>query len=222
MRTPDSIAALTAAVLIAAASWAVAADPAKPDAGKSPPPAVQPETAPHDKADAADKADKPDAKAPVKADTAKVPFASPMLTIKLAFMGDARLFPYDINVDMKGETVELSGKVASEDEKRAAAEIAQKIEGVKAVKNELDISKDIAKSLARRKDEAITQYVKERFAKSKTLEKANFDVKTEDGVVTLSGKTRFQVIALEAAETARQVPGVRAVHTVGIQTEASE
>jgi hyperosmotically inducible protein len=54
------------------------------------------------------------------------------------------------------------------------------------------------------------------------LEKAHFDVKTEDGVVTLTGKTRFQVIALEAAETARQVPGVRAVHTDGIQTEGTE
>jgi osmotically-inducible protein OsmY len=42
-------------------------------------------------------------------------------------------------------------------------------------------------------------------------------VKAENGVVLLSGKTRFQVIALEAAEAARQVPGVRAVDTTGIQ-----
>jgi hyperosmotically inducible protein len=38
-------------------------------------------------------------------------------------------------------------------------------------------------------------------------------VKTEEGVVSLSGAVRFQVLILEAAEAARSVPGVRAVKT---------
>ena len=137
-------------------------------------------------------------------------------------MSDPRLFPYEINVDMNGETATLSGKVGSEAEKTAALEIAQAVEGVKSVTNNLEIVKDLPSTLLRKKDEAITQYVKDRFGKSKTIESAHFDVKTEDGVVLLSGKTKFLVIALEAAEAARQVPGVKAVKSEGIRVESPE
>jgi len=152
---------------------------------------------------------------------AKPPISSPILSIKLAFMGDPRLFPYDIGVDMKGETVELSGKVPSDEEKHAAAEIAQKIEGVKKIKNELHITKELAGFSQKKRDELITEYVRERFKKSTILENAHFDIKTEDGVVSLSGRTRYQVIILEAAEAARQVPGVSAVRTDAIHLEGS-
>jgi len=47
-------------------------------------------------------------------------------------------------------------------------------------------------------------------------------VKTEDGIVHVSGKTKFLVIALEAAEAARQVPGVKAVRSEGIRVEGAE
>jgi hyperosmotically inducible periplasmic protein len=49
---------------------------------------------------------------------------------------------------------------------------------------------------------------------------ANFDVKTEQGVVSLSGTVRFQVIALEAVEAAKQVPGVKAVKTEKVKIES--
>jgi hyperosmotically inducible protein len=64
--------------------------------------------------------------------------------------------------------------------------------------------------------------VRDRFEKSKTLQSVKFDVKTEDGVVTLSGTTRFQVIVLEAAQAARQIPGVKAVNTDGVRLVAGE
>jgi hyperosmotically inducible protein len=62
--------------------------------------------------------------------------------------------------------------------------------------------------------------VKERFAKSATLKAAAFEVKTEGGVVTLGGSVRFQVFILEAAEAARQVPGVKAVKTDKVRIES--
>ena len=160
---------------------------------------------------------KPDAKPPEP----KLP-PTPIVSIKLALMADPRLFPYDINVDMNGDVAILSGKVGSEAEKAAATEIAQAIEGVKSVTNNLEIAKDLPQVLARKKDELITHYVKDRFGKSKTLESAHFDVKTEDGIVYVSGKTKFLVIALEAAEAARQVPGVKAVRSEGIRVEGAE
>ena len=160
----------------------------------------------------------PDAKPP---EAPKLP-PTPIVSIKLAFMADPRLFPYELNVDMNGDVAVLSGKVGSEAEKTAATDIAQSNEGVKSVTNNLDIAKDLPQVLARKKDELITHYVKDRFGKSKTLESAHFDVKTEDGIVHVSGKTKFLVIALEAAEAARQVPGVKAVNSEGIRVEGTE
>ena len=152
----------------------------------------------------------------------KTPATSLILTVKLALMADPRLFPYELDVDTKGETAVLSGKVSTETEKMAAAEAAQTVEGIKSVTNNIEVVKDLQRTLARKRDEAMTQYIKDRFQKSKTLETAHFDVKTEDGIVTLSGKTRFQVIVLEAAEAARQVPGVRAVKSDTIRIEAGD
>jgi hyperosmotically inducible protein len=68
-----------------------------------------------------------------------------------------------------------------------------------------------------KQDQAITEYVRERFKKSATVDAARFDIKTENGVVELSGQTKFQVIVLEAAESARQVPGVTAVKTSAVR-----
>ncbi|HEX3203829.1 MAG TPA: BON domain-containing protein [Nitrospiraceae bacterium] len=165
----------------------------------------------------------PEAKAPDSkpADTPKIA-GMPILAIKLALMADPRLFPYEINVDMNGDVAVLTGKVGTEADKAAAADIVQGLEGVKSITNNLEVAKDLPQTLARKKDDIITQYVKERFGKSKTLETAHFDIKTEDGIVSLSGKTKFLVIALEAAEAARNVPGVKAVKSEGIRVEAGE
>ena len=142
-----------------------------------------------------------------------------ILSVKLALIGDSRLFRYEIEVEDDQQTVTLSGRVTSEEEKVAATEVAQTVHGVKTVINKIALEKDLAKSLLKKQDEILTMLVKERFAKSATLKAANFEVKTEDGVVQLNGTVRFQVIALEAAETARQVPGVRAVNTEKIRLE---
>jgi len=211
----------------------VPAPPPKPTEAKPTKPAEQPK----EQSKSSDKASEPKvsetkngssepAPSPKPADTkaaepAKPP-PTPIVSIKLALMADPRLFPYDINVDMNGEVATLSGKVGSEAEKTSATEIAQASEGVKSVTNNLEIAKDLPQVLTRKKDEVITQYVKDRFGKSKTLESSHFEVKTEDGIVLLSGKTKFLVIALEAAEAARQVPGVKAVKSDGIHLEGAE
>jgi hyperosmotically inducible protein len=83
----------------------------------------------------------------------------------------------------------------------------------KTVVNKLEVDTGLLQALGKRQDEIISALVKDRFAKSATLKAANFEVKTEEGIVWLSGNVRFQVLALEAAEAARLVPGVRAVKT---------
>jgi hyperosmotically inducible protein len=74
--------------------------------------------------------------------------------------------------------------------------------------------------MTHKQDDIITRHVKERFAHSATVTAANFEVKTEQGVVSLSGIVRFQVIVFEAAEAARQVPGVKAVRTDKVKIES--
>ncbi len=154
-----------------------------------------------------------------KETAAKKPMGSLILSVKLALMGDLRLFHYEIEVEDDKQAVTLSGRVSNEEDKAAATEVAQAVSGVKTVTNKLIVEKDLAKTLLKKQDEILTLLIKERFAKSATLKSANFDVKTEEGIVQLNGTVRFQVIALEAAEAARQVPGVRAVNTEKIRLE---
>jgi len=150
------------------------------------------------------------------------PVRSLILTVKLALLGDLRTALCTIEVDTKGQDVLLSGKVSSEVEKLASAEVARQVDGVKSVVNKLEVVSDLYQVMMQKRDQVITEYIRERFKKSATLEAARFDIKTENGVVEMSGKTRFQVIVLEAAEAARQVPGVKAVKTQAVRIEGAE
>ena len=170
---------------------------------------------------------KPDEKkaeepSPPKPEEHKKPVTSLNLAIKLALMADPQLFPLEIEVEMdKGKAV-LTGAVPTEEEKGRVAEIAGKVEGVEGVVNKLNVTPALRDKLAKKQDETIAHVVRDRLSRSETLKAVGFDVKSENGIVYLSGKTRFQVIALEAAEAARQVPGVRAVDTAGVQLVAKD
>jgi osmotically-inducible protein OsmY len=170
---------------------------------------------------------KPDEKkaeepSPPKPEEHKKPVTSLNLAIKLALMADPQLFPFEIEVEMdKGKAV-LSGAVPTEEEKGRAAEIAGKVDGVEGVVNKVNVTPALRDKVAKKQDETIAHVVRDRLSRSETLKAVGFDVKSENGIVYLSGKTRFQVIALEAAEAARQVPGVRAVDTAGVQLVAKD
>jgi hyperosmotically inducible protein len=157
---------------------------------------------------------KPDEKkaeepSPPKPEEHKKPVTSLNLAIKLALMADPQLFPLEIEVEMdKGKAV-LSGAVPTEEDKAR-------------VVNKVNVTPALREKLAKKQDETIAHVVRDRLSRSETLKAVGFDVKSENGIVYLSGKTRFQVIALEAAEAARQVPGVRAVDTAGVQLVAKD
>ena len=155
-----------------------------------------------------------------KEGTGKKAVSSLILTVKLALLEDPRLFPYEIEVEAGSDEVTLAGKVSTETEKAAAAKIASTVPTVKSVLNKLEVVKELPELITHKQDDIITRHVKDRFAQSATVTAANFDVKTEQGVVSLSGTVRFQVIVLEAAEAARQVPGVKAVRTDKVRIES--
>lgn len=177
------------------------------------------EKAKDDKAKSEDKAKTEDSK---PEEPSKKPVTSLNLAIKLALMADPQLFPLDIEVEMEKGKATLTGSVPTEEEKAKVGEIAGKVEGVEAVVNKLTVMPALKDKLAKKQDESIAHVVRDRLSRSETLKAVGFDVKSENGIVYLSGKTRFQVIALEAAEAARQVPGVRAVDTAGVQLVAKD
>lgn len=145
---------------------------------------------------------------------------SPNLTLKLAFMADTRLFPYDIECHIQEKTIELKGVVSREEEKTLASLLTANLLTEKDIINNIEVQPALSAKIQGTSDSRLTDLVKQRFANSQTLRETNFEVITLRGVVSLKGHTRFQVIVLEAAQAAREVPGVIAVNTQNVRLGA--
>jgi hyperosmotically inducible periplasmic protein len=130
---------------------------------------------------------------------------------KIALAADGRVKGRQIEVETTEGLVVLRGKVDSDEAKRAAEGITAGLDGVKTVKNELQIVALSIRDAVEEKDEAITARVKAHFAKDAHLKHADMDVQTNAGVVSLTGEVRNLVTSAQASWTAWQVPGVKAV-----------
>jgi hyperosmotically inducible protein len=130
---------------------------------------------------------------------------------KIALAADARVKGRQIEVETTEGRVILRGKVDSDEAKRAAEGITAGLDGIKTIKNELQIVAPSTRDAVQEKDEAITVRVKEHFAKDAHLKNAAIDVQTNAGVVSLTGEVRDIVTSANASWTARQVPGVKSV-----------
>jgi hyperosmotically inducible protein len=130
---------------------------------------------------------------------------------KIALWGDTRVSGNQVNVQTKQAVVTLRGKVDSETAKLAATEITQGIDGVKEVKNELAIVPAAQRKMVEAKDDYIVSTVKERLGKDRRTKDAKIDVRSDAGVVTLSGEVATINASVCASEVASGVPGVRSV-----------
>lgn len=129
---------------------------------------------------------------------------------KIALFADERVKGTQVSVDtMKGGVVHLRGKVDSAEAKAAAAEIAKGIEGVQSVKNDLQVVAPGARKMVDAKDGDIDKAVKARLSKDAQVK--GVDVRTDAGVVTLTGEVPSIVASAKASEMARSVPGVKSV-----------
>jgi hyperosmotically inducible protein len=128
---------------------------------------------------------------------------------KIALFADSRAPGTSVSVETTKGMVFLRGKVAADAEKKAAEEIARGIEGVQAVRNELQVVPGAAKKVVEAKDDEITKQVKARFQADPKLKSLN--VRTDNGVVTLQGKLPSIMDSARASQKAREVPGVRSV-----------
>jgi hyperosmotically inducible protein len=128
---------------------------------------------------------------------------------KIALYSDERVKGRQISVETVHHTVRLRGKVDSDEARTAAASIAEGIEHVKAVKNDLEVVAIEDRKATDVSDKDITSQVEARF--SKTTQLTEIDVRTDGGLVTLTGAAPSIGASARASELARGVPGVRAV-----------
>jgi hyperosmotically inducible protein len=128
---------------------------------------------------------------------------------KISLFADERVKGTQVSVDTTKGVVHLRGKVDSAEAKSAASDIAQGVEGVKSVKNDLQVVAPAARKAVNASDSDIAKAVGTRFAKDTQLKKV--DVRTDAGVVTLTGAVPTIGASAKASEMARGVPGVRSV-----------
>jgi hyperosmotically inducible protein len=128
---------------------------------------------------------------------------------KIALFADDRVKGRDVRVETVKGDVFLRGKVDSEEAKTAAADIAKTVEGVKNVKNDLQVVAPAARKAVQANDKQITKAVETSFGKDAQLKK--IDVRTDAGVVVLSGEVPNISVSAKASEMAHRVDGVKSV-----------
>jgi hyperosmotically inducible protein len=143
----------------------------------------------------------------------KTPINDSWITAKtrIALFADYRVKGSEVNVETRRGAVMIRGKVDSDAAKQAAEGIAKGIEGVKTVKNELQVVAPSRREATDDNDEAMTARVNEQIAKDSHLKKAGIHAQTNAGVVSLTGEVQDLMTSAEASWAAWQVPGVKSV-----------
>jgi hyperosmotically inducible protein len=162
-------------------------------------------------AGAQDKMDKAVDKTKEVAKDAKVAVSDSWLTskTKIALFSDDRVKGSQVKVETKDGVVHLRGKVDSAEAKAAAESVAKGIDGVKSVKNDLQVVSPGARKAVDAKDADIAKAVESRLSRESDLKK--IDVRADSGVVTLTGEVPTISASAKASEVARGVNGVRSV-----------
>jgi hyperosmotically inducible protein len=130
---------------------------------------------------------------------------------KIALAADGRVKGRQIDVETTKGQVMLRGKVDSDAAKQAAEEITKMLDGVKTVKNHLEVVAPSTRDAVEDKDEAITTRVQKKIAKDAHLKQADIAVQTNAGVVSLTGEVKDIMTSANASWTAWFVPGVKSV-----------
>jgi hyperosmotically inducible periplasmic protein len=149
------------------------------------------------------------------ADTAteKTPINDMWLTAKtkIALAADGRVKGRQIDVETTQGVVMLRGKVDSDAAKQASEDITYGLDGVKSVKNDLEVVPPSAREAVEEKDETITARVKAHIANDAHLKTADIAVQTNAGVVSLTGEVPDIMTSAHASWSVWFVLGVKSV-----------
>ncbi len=118
----------------------------------------------------------------------------------------------DVNVEVEKGVVQLSGFVATEDERIAAEKVAADIIGVKSVSNKLVVKATDRSMGTVMGDQMIETKVNAALMSDQGTDAGDIDVEVREGVVQLSGFVSSEVEKQRAGEIAKGVKGVKDVH----------
>ena len=143
----------------------------------------------------------------------KAPINDTWLTAKtkIALAADGRVKGRQIDVETTKNVVMLRGKVDSDAARQAAEDITKMLDGVKTVKNDLQVVAPSKREAVEEKDDAITARVQSKISKNADLKKADIAVQTNAGIVSLTGEVQDIMTSANASWTAWFVPGVKSV-----------
>ena len=105
----------------------------------------------------------------------------------------------------------LFGNVETENDKTAAERSAMKVDGVKSVKNELQVVPDVAAKRVEASDDQVQDAVKKRIEERQALKDDDIDIEVKNGVVRLSGTVDGFGERMTALTVARSTEGVKSV-----------
>ena len=132
--------------------------------------------------------------------------------VKSALIADPETKARQIDVEVFRGTVQLNGFVATSAEKTAAARVARGVEGVKSVRNNLDVRPGGQSTVGEKVDDAtVTAKVKAALVEHPATKAHQINVATSDGVVQLSGFVDSAAAKAAAGDVARSVGGVKSV-----------
>jgi hyperosmotically inducible periplasmic protein len=115
----------------------------------------------------------------------------------------------DVKVEVDRGVVTLHGKVETEAEKARSEEVVRKIDGVRDVKNMLQVVPKSRKEAVKATDKEIKERIEKTFKADKRFDDIHLE-SVDNGVVRLGGKSTLAG-ALRAVETVYAIPGVRRV-----------
>ncbi|HXJ81599.1 MAG TPA: BON domain-containing protein [Candidatus Methylomirabilis sp.] len=128
---------------------------------------------------------------------------------KISLFGDERVKGRQVHVLTKDGVVMLRGKVDDSTAKAAATEVAKGIDGVKSVKDELQVVPPAKRATVASDDKIIAKNVETKLGQDSALKDTKVDV--NNGVVSLSGEVKSIYASAKASELAWGVAGVRSV-----------
>ena len=132
--------------------------------------------------------------------------------IKLALLTTEGVSGTAVNVDTVNRQVTLHGTVSAAGEREKAESVAKATDGVKGVRNLLQVVAPRHESAVQQSDDHIGKQVAKALAADTWLKDSSISVQSvNNGVVLLGGTAKTLTDHLSAVEVAASVPGVRRV-----------
>ncbi|ARU59071.1 periplasmic or secreted lipoprotein [Oleiphilus messinensis] len=141
--------------------------------------------------------------------------------LEATYLLNTHLDGFSLDVEIEDKTAILSGDVSSEIEKELAEEIAQGMDGIENVENQIKVTQVTASESARTEteksflgtleDASITASIKTKLLRSNSIKAMDVNVDTDAATVTLEGEVESEIQKELAGRIAANTQGVNRV-----------